>query len=131
MEAARACERAGAAGGGGGSASWKRGKADRLALALLCGWPPVWDENKRLVGRRCSGPGCDRVQRCGDGVVGAVGGVGGGQGGAAAAGEGEREGDRAPFKRCSKCRAVGYCSTECQLAHWKKGHKKACTASRE
>jgi hypothetical protein len=27
---------------------------------------------------------------------------------------------------CSRCRQVVYCSKECQLAHWKKGHKQAC-----
>jgi hypothetical protein len=27
---------------------------------------------------------------------------------------------------CSKCREVDYCSKECQIAHWKAGHKKMC-----
>ena len=27
---------------------------------------------------------------------------------------------------CSKCRTVYYCSAECQKAHWKLSHKKAC-----
>ena len=30
-------------------------------------------------------------------------------------------------KRCSRCRAVSYCSVECQRKHWKKGgHKNVC-----
>ena len=31
---------------------------------------------------------------------------------------------------CSACRAVRYCSAECQRAHWKKGHKRACATLR-
>lgn len=124
VEAARVCERAGASGGGSGvCSSWKRGRADRLALALLCGCPAVWDEGRKLVGRRCAGPGCEHVQRCGDGaeVIGVDASVG--------AGVAEETGSAAPFKRCSQCRAVAYCSRECQAAHWKKGHKKACAAA--
>lgn len=31
------------------------------------------------------------------------------------------------LKKCSACRAVGYCSRECQVDHWKKGgHKREC-----
>jgi hypothetical protein len=30
------------------------------------------------------------------------------------------------MKRCSGCKAVWYCSRECQVAHWKKGHKNYC-----
>jgi hypothetical protein len=28
--------------------------------------------------------------------------------------------------RCAKCRNTFYCSKDCQLAHWKSGHKKRC-----
>lgn len=129
VEAARACVRegrGGGGGGGGGGSSWKHGKADRLALALLCGNACCWDEKGTLVGRKCAGPGCARVQKCGDGVGGSDGGCG------AAAGDACREdvASDAPFKRCSQCHAVGYCSRECQAAHWKKGHRKVCVASR-
>jgi len=31
-----------------------------------------------------------------------------------------------PFLRCSSCRAVYYCSQECQVAHWKLAHKVPC-----
>ena len=30
------------------------------------------------------------------------------------------------FKQCSKCRAMFYCSAECQAAHWKRAHKSEC-----
>lgn len=124
VDAARVCERAGAMGGGSGSASsWKRGNAERLAVALRCGCPAVWDERRKLMGWRCAAPGCDHVQSCGDGAdvsgVGATVGAGGAE-----------EAGGAPFKRCSQCRAVAYCSRECQAAHWKKGHKKACSEVR-
>lgn len=32
----------------------------------------------------------------------------------------------AVFKRCTGCRTALYCSTECQLVHWRNGHKQAC-----
>jgi hypothetical protein len=28
--------------------------------------------------------------------------------------------------RCTRCKAVSYCTKECQVAHWKAGHKKEC-----
>lgn len=31
-------------------------------------------------------------------------------------------------KRCGKCKAVVYCSQECQAADWKNGHNKKCVA---
>lgn len=127
VEAARACVREGNGGGSGGT-PWKRGKADRLALALLCGNAYCRDDKGALVGRKCAGPGCARVQKCGDGVgVGGAGGGGSASGDAAGDAGGEEAGC-APFKRCSQCHAVGYCSRECQGAHWKKGHRKACAA---
>eukprot|EP00615_Pteridomonas_danica_P010802 CAMPEP_0114342338 /NCGR_PEP_ID=MMETSP0101-20121206/9727_1 /TAXON_ID=38822 ORGANISM="Pteridomonas danica, Strain PT" /NCGR_SAMPLE_ID=MMETSP0101 /ASSEMBLY_ACC=CAM_ASM_000211 /LENGTH=355 /DNA_ID=CAMNT_0001476401 /DNA_START=80 /DNA_END=1144 /DNA_ORIENTATION=+ len=30
------------------------------------------------------------------------------------------------FKACSRCKRVYYCSKECQIIHWKSGHKKTC-----
>jgi hypothetical protein len=31
-----------------------------------------------------------------------------------------------PYLRCSSCKAVYYCSQECQVAHWKVAHKLPC-----
>ncbi|KAK5824115.1 Ubiquitin carboxyl-terminal hydrolase 16 -like protein [Gossypium arboreum] len=28
--------------------------------------------------------------------------------------------------RCARCKAVRYCSTQCQVIHWRQGHKKEC-----
>ena len=28
--------------------------------------------------------------------------------------------------KCSQCKAASYCSKECQLKHWKSGHKQEC-----
>uniref|UniRef100_A0A7S1L0B2 MYND-type domain-containing protein n=1 Tax=Neobodo designis TaxID=312471 RepID=A0A7S1L0B2_NEODS len=33
-----------------------------------------------------------------------------------------------PYNRCAQCKAVFYCSGECQKAHWKAMHKPACVA---
>lgn len=33
--------------------------------------------------------------------------------------------------RCSGCKAVSYCGTECQKKDWKKGHKKECVVKRD
>jgi hypothetical protein len=30
------------------------------------------------------------------------------------------------LKVCTRCRAVSYCSKDCQVAHWKAGHKQVC-----
>jgi hypothetical protein len=30
------------------------------------------------------------------------------------------------LQRCTRCRAVSYCSKQCQVAHWKAGHKQVC-----
>lgn len=118
VQAARACEREGK----GGGSSWKRGSADRLALALLCGNAYTWGEGGKLVGRKCAGPACDRVQKCGDDAAT-------GSCAVAAAVDGDEAEGGEMFKRCSQCRAVSYCSRECQKADWK-GHRKACMASR-
>ena len=29
-------------------------------------------------------------------------------------------------KLCSRCERVGYCSSDCQAAHWRAGHKQEC-----
>ena len=31
-----------------------------------------------------------------------------------------------PLKPCTRCGVPEYCSRDCQLAHWKEGHKQAC-----
>ncbi|KXZ54463.1 hypothetical protein GPECTOR_4g1014 [Gonium pectorale] len=41
--------------------------------------------------------------------------------------EGPAESGLTP-KRCSRCKAVYYCSSACQAAHWKAGHKAECKA---
>ena len=37
---------------------------------------------------------------------------------------------QAKFKMCAACRCPVYCSPECQKLHWKKAHKKQCSAWR-
>ena len=37
--------------------------------------------------------------------------------------------DETPLKKCSKCKVVSYCSSKCQLQHWKVGHKQACKSA--
>ena len=32
----------------------------------------------------------------------------------------------AKLPRCARCRTAKYCSSECQIAHWKGGHKQVC-----
>lgn len=107
IEAARLCEREGG--------SWKRGIADRLALVLRCVNVPCRDEEGSL-GRRCAGPGCIRVQKSSSTKGGDIDHLGEG-------------GPAVRFKRCSRCHSVVYCSRECQAAHWKAGHGKACAAA--
>jgi len=36
------------------------------------------------------------------------------------------EGDTVKLKACSGCGVTRYCSRECQIEHWKVGHKKVC-----
>ena len=31
-----------------------------------------------------------------------------------------------PMMRCSRCHLAVYCSKECQIIHWRKGHKRVC-----
>lgn len=31
------------------------------------------------------------------------------------------------IKRCVRCKGAFYCTRECQVKHWKNGHKKMCT----
>ena len=33
---------------------------------------------------------------------------------------------RSTLKRCSACKKMYYCSSECQLHHWRHGHKEKC-----
>ncbi|KAG2494648.1 hypothetical protein HYH03_007164 [Edaphochlamys debaryana] len=33
------------------------------------------------------------------------------------------------LQRCGKCKSVSYCCRECQMAHWRAGHKEACGAA--
>jgi hypothetical protein len=33
----------------------------------------------------------------------------------------------APLKRCAACHVANYCSRDCQLEHWKSGHKGLCS----
>eukprot|EP00903_Cladosiphon_okamuranus_P006617 g6464.t1 len=43
---------------------------------------------------------------------------------------GRRQGDvKEGFKRCGRCRTTVYCSKECQVEHWKAGHKQMCNRS--
>jgi MYND finger/Sel1 repeat len=44
---------------------------------------------------------------------------------------GKRNGRRVQIKRCAKCKAVGYCSRDCQSHHWKMGHKRDCNGVEE
>jgi MYND finger len=39
----------------------------------------------------------------------------------------KHEQQQGQFKQCSRCKKVIYCSTDCQLMHWKSGHNVECT----
>lgn len=119
VEAAWECEREGG--------SWKRGAADKLACALRCVNVSIRDADG-VERNQCAGPGCLRVNGGSGGGRSDGGGDGGGGkelegGGDVVGGGGSGCGKR--FKRCSRCHAL-YCSRECQVAHWKSGHRKAC-----
>ena len=120
VRAARECEREGG--------SWKRGAADKLACALRC--VNVSSRDADGVERnQCAGPGCLRLNgEGGGGGSGGGGDCGGGkgvEGGDDMVGGGGGSGCGQRFKRCSRCHAL-YCSRECQVVHWKAGHRKAC-----
>ncbi|KAJ7017410.1 hypothetical protein C8F04DRAFT_1156511 [Mycena alexandri] len=38
----------------------------------------------------------------------------------------KQETSASPLQACSRCRSVRYCSRDCQVAHYKTAHKKAC-----
>jgi hypothetical protein len=38
---------------------------------------------------------------------------------------------RRPLKNCTRCRTTQYCNRECQMNHWKAGHKRECKAAAE
>ena len=33
---------------------------------------------------------------------------------------------RRPLNACSQCHTTNYCNRDCQMTHWKTGHKRAC-----
>ena len=33
---------------------------------------------------------------------------------------------RRPLNACSQCHTTHYCNRDCQMTHWKAGHKRAC-----
>ena len=37
-----------------------------------------------------------------------------------------KDGGVTPLKECSRCQSVRYCCKNCQVSHWKNGHKKDC-----
>lgn len=42
---------------------------------------------------------------------------------------GKKETKPLSFSRCSKCHWTRYCSSKCQLSHWKSSHKLICNKS--
>ncbi len=41
---------------------------------------------------------------------------------------GKQETCNGEFKRCSRCKKPYYCGKECQMKHWKEGHREECKA---
>lgn len=39
---------------------------------------------------------------------------------------GKQESGELQMKQCAKCKSVQYCSSECQIADWKSGHREEC-----
>ena len=39
--------------------------------------------------------------------------------------------DNPGTKRCGRCKRAFYCSSDCQVAHWRSGHKRRCKATAE
>ena len=46
-------------------------------------------------------------------------------------GESDGKGGRVKLGVCIGCRRVRYCSSECQNAHWKGGHRRECVKKKE
>ena len=36
-----------------------------------------------------------------------------------------------PLKKCQQCHTARYCNRECQMTHWKAGHKRECKQQKE
>ncbi|CAN0335978.1 unnamed protein product [Ascophyllum nodosum] len=106
LEAAQRCE---AEGG-----SWSADSVHQFASALRCANARHPDQCRSTTRRRCARASC----------VHAEGGDGHEEWGRV-----DEDGDlgrAARLKRCSRCRSVFYCSRECQLTHWRAGHREAC-----
>jgi hypothetical protein len=43
---------------------------------------------------------------------------------------GASESSSTPLKACGQCQVTFYCSKECQLKHWKSGHKQTCSSNK-
>jgi hypothetical protein len=39
---------------------------------------------------------------------------------------GTHETTRRPLKTCTRCHTARYCNSDCQMNHWKEGHKREC-----
>jgi len=72
----------------------------------------VKDVNAKMDAARAAATASELLRRCALASCGAL------------------EAHKAHFSRCSACKAVVYCSKDCQLADWP-AHKKACKAARK
>jgi MYND finger len=72
----------------------------RGIAAMFTPRQPARDKDEMQSDRRriCDAPGCNRV-----------------------------EGNYVKFGKCAHCKAVAYCSKECQVKDWKGGHKLVCS----